>query len=145
MHTEQDLYNSISGTYSVSFRNAKEELQGASPIILNADINYSPTFGNYKPTANVVFSYFSDRIDALGSGQLGNVIEKGVPTFDFILKNKVTSNFEINFAVKNILNPTVQYIRETNQGNIVVTSPNGKDVSDYKKGMHLGLELKYKF
>jgi len=145
MHTEQDLYNSISGTYSVSFRNAKEELQGASPIILNADINYSPTFGNYKPTANVVFSYFSDRIDALGSGQLGNVIEKGIPTFDFILKNKVTSNFEINFAVKNILNPTVQYIRETNQGNIVVTSPNGKDVSDYKKGMHLGLELKYKF
>lgn len=145
MHTEQDLYNSISGTYSVSFRNDKEELQGASPIILNADINYSPTFGNYKPTANLVFSYFSDRIDALGSGQLGNVIEKGIPTFDFILKNKVTSNFEINFAVKNILNPTVQYIRETNQGNIVVTSPNGKDVSDYKKGMHLGLELKYKF
>ncbi|WP_417236291.1 TonB-dependent receptor domain-containing protein [Bizionia paragorgiae] len=145
MHTEQDLYNSISGTYSVSFRNDKEELQGASPIIINADLNYSPTFGEYKPTANLVFSYFSDRIDALGSGQLGNVIEKGLPTFDFILKNKVTSHLDINLAVKNILNPTVQYIRETKQGNILVTSPNGKDVSDYKKGMQIGLELKYKF
>ena len=61
MHTEQDLYESISGTYSVSFRTNTEELQGASPILLNADINYAPTFGNYKPTANLVFSYFSDR------------------------------------------------------------------------------------
>lgn len=145
MHTEQDLYNTISGTYSVSFRNDKEELQGASPWIINADLSYSPKFGEYKPTANLVFSYFSDRIDALGSGQLGNVIEKGIPTLDFILKNKLNEHFEVNVAVKNFLNPTIQYIRETTQGDIIVTSPNGKDVSDYKKGMNLGLQLKYKF
>ena len=147
MHTEQDLHKDIIGSnFNVSFTNDKEELQGASPFIANADINYSPTsFENYKPIATLAFSYFSDRIDALGSGQLGNVIEKGIPTLDFILKNKIGKKFEINFASKNLLNPSVKYIRETTKSNIVVTSPNGKDVSNYKKGINIGLQLKYKF
>lgn len=146
MHTKQDLYESIIGTYSVSFNKSEEELQGASPIIVNADINYSPTFGNYKPTANLIFSYFSDRIDALGSGQLGNVIEKGIPTLDFVLKNQLNDKMEINFGIRNLLNPTVQYLREgTSVGDVLVTSPNGKDVTDYKRGLSVGLQLKYKF
>lgn len=147
MHTEQDLYNSIIGTYSVSFRNDKEELQGASPFLINADVSYSPQFGgSYEPTANLVFSYFADRIDALGSGQLGNVIEKGIPTLDFIWKNKLSDNFEINIAARNLLNPSIQYIREnTSDGDVFVTSPNGKGVTNYKRGMDLGLQLKYKF
>ncbi|WP_034042734.1 TonB-dependent receptor [Wocania ichthyoenteri] len=147
MHTEQDLYKDIVGSnFNVSFVNNKEELQGASPLIVNADINYSPIFSeHYKPNATLSFSYFSDRIDALGSGQLGNVIEKGIPTLDFILKNKIGEKFEINLAAKNLLNPSVKYIRKTTQGDIVVTSPNGKDVSNYKKGMNIGLQLKYKF
>lgn len=147
MHTQQDLYKDIVGSnFNVSFVNDKEELQGASPLIVNADINYSPTFfESYKPNATLSFSYFSDRIDALGSGQLGNVIEKGIPTLDFILKNEIGKKFEINFAAKNLLNPSVKYIRKTTQGDIVVTSPNGKDVSNYKKGMNIGLQFKYKF
>ncbi|SDB59280.1 TonB-dependent receptor [Flavobacteriaceae bacterium MAR_2010_188] len=146
MKTEQDLYDNINGTYSVSFNKDKEELQGASPFIINADLSYSPSFGEYKPTANLVFSYFDDRIDALGSGQLGNVIEKGIPTIDFILKNKISEKFEINFAAKNLLNPTIQYIREgTSVGDVLVTSPNGKDVTDYKRGLDIGLQLKYNF
>ena len=146
MHTEQDLYTQIDGeTYDVSFNKDKEDLQGASPLLINADVSYSPIFGKYKPTANLIYSYFSDRIDALGSGQLGNVIEKSVSTLDFIWKNNINDKFEINFSAKNLLNPSVKYIRETTLGNIVVNSANGKGVSDYKRGMDLGLQLKYKF
>lgn len=145
MHTQQDLYDEINGTFDLTFQEDSEELQGASPLILNADINYSPTFGNYKPVANLVFSYFSDRIDALGSGQLGNVIEKGVPTLDFIWKNSFKEHFEINLSAKNLFNPNIKYIRETTLGDVVVNSANGKGVSDYKRGMNIGLQLKYKF
>ena len=146
MKTKQDLYSSIDGEYyDVSFEKSEDELQGASPLILNADINYSPTFGNYKPVANLVFSYFSDRIDALGSGQLGNVIEKGVPTLDFIWKNSFGENLEINLSIKNLLNPTIEYFRETTLGDIAVNSANGKGVTDYKRGMDIGLQLKYRF
>ncbi|WP_046743029.1 TonB-dependent receptor [Kordia zhangzhouensis] len=145
MHTEQDLFDVIQGTYSVNFRNDSEQLQGASPFIINADVSYSPTFGSYKPTGNLVFSYFADRIDALGSGQLGNIIEKSVPTLDFIMKNEISENFEINFSVRNILNPKIKYIRETTGGDVLVTSTNGKGVSGYERGRNIGLQLKYKF
>jgi hypothetical protein len=96
--------------------------------------------------ANLVFSYFSDRIDALGSGDLGNIIEKSVPTLDFVWKNTFKDNFEVNLSAKNLLNPAIQYVRQDqNQGDILVTSANGKGVSDYKRGINLGLQLKYKF
>ncbi|WP_397363784.1 TonB-dependent receptor domain-containing protein [Olleya sp. R77988] len=146
MNTKQDLYQNIDGTFDLAFNKSEDELQGASPLILNADISYSPTFENYKPVANLVFSYFSDRIDALGSGDLGNIVEKSVPTLDFVWKNTINDNFEINFSAKNLLNPTIQYVREDqNQGDVLVVSANGKGVTDYKRGLNLGLQLKYKF
>ncbi len=150
MHTRQDLHKEIDGTFDLSFEKSHEKLQGASPFIVNADVRYSPEFTNYKPTLNLVFSYFSDRIDALGSGigesRVRNTIEKRIPTLDFIWKNTINEKFEINFAAKNILNPTIQYEREdTSFGDILVTSANGKGVTDYKNGVDLSLQLKYKF
>ena len=145
MDTKQDLYDVIIGTYNVSFINEEEELQGASPWIINADISYSPKIGNFEPQANLVFSYFADRIDALGSGQTGNVIEKGIPTLDFILRGKLSEKLDFSFGVSNILNPTVQYFREATIGDVLVTSANGKDVTDYKRGITSGFSLKYKF
>jgi outer membrane receptor protein involved in Fe transport len=145
MKTEQDLFQNINGTYNLSFDRDTDELQGASPFLLNADINYSPIFNNYKPTANLVYSYFADRIDALGSGQLGNVIEKSVGTLDFIWKNNFNDNFEINLSAQNLLNPKIRYVRETTLGNVEVASANGKGISNYRRGMNIGIQLKYKF
>ena len=142
--TKQDLFETVDGSiFDVSFSSDEEELQGASPVIINADLSYSPKIGNFEPNANLVFSYFSDRIDALGSGQLGNVIEKGIPTLDFILKSKITEKLEFNFSAKNLLNPTIRYEREGT--GVLVTSPNGKDVTDYRRGLNIGFQLKYKF
>ncbi|MCH3881062.1 MULTISPECIES: TonB-dependent receptor [Tenacibaculum] len=138
MHTKQDLKD-VAGLYSVSFNRASDELQGASPILVNANINYSPTnFENYKPIASLVFSYFSDRIDALGSGQLGNIIEKGIPVLDFVWKNKIGEDWELNFSAKNLLDPSIKRIREN-------TSIGDVTLSEYKLGMNLGLGLTYKF
>ncbi len=137
MYTKQDLKDS-NGLFSTTFDRDKEELQGASPLILNADVSYSPVFGNYKPMGILVFSYFSDRIDAIGSGQLGNIIEKSIPTLDFIWKNSIGDHLEINGSFKNLLNPNITRLREnTSQGDVIL--------SQYKRGMNLALQVKYKF
>jgi len=139
MHTEQDLYSSIQGTYSTSFNREKDELQGASPLLLNADLNFKPNFGEkIIPTFNLIYSYFSDRIYALGSGQLGNKIEKGFSTLDFVWKNQLGEHFELNFAAKNLLNPDIEIIREITNNQEVV-------LEKYKYGMNFGLQLKYNF
>lgn len=147
MKTEQDLYAQIPGSISsFNFDRDTDELQGASPLLINADLSFTPQFENYKPTAGLVFSYFSDRIDALGSGTLGNIVEQSVSTLDFVLKNKIKSNFEINFSAKNLLNPKIRYVREnTPLGDVLVTSANGESVTDYQRGINLSLQLKYKF
>ncbi|SEP71893.1 Outer membrane receptor proteins, mostly Fe transport [Hyunsoonleella jejuensis] len=139
MHTKQDLYNSIEGSYGTSFNRATDELEGASPIIVNADLSFKPTISeNFKPAANLVFNYSSDRIFSLGSGDVGNVIEKAVPTLDFVLKNKVGDNAEINFSAKNLLDPKVEMIREnTGDGDVLLSS--------FQRGITVGLQLKYNF
>jgi hypothetical protein len=86
---------------------------------------------------NLVYSYFSDRIFALGSGQLGNKIEKGFSTLDFVWKNQIGEHFELNFRAKNLLNPNVKIIREISNNEEII-------LENYKYGMNFGLQLKYK-
>ncbi len=139
MSTEQDLFSTIQGTYSTSFNRPKEELQGASPLLINADLNFKPNFGEkIIPTINLIANYFSDRIYALGSGQLGNKIEKGFTTLDFIWKNSVGKNSEINFSAKNILNPNIKIIRE-------ITNNQQVTLENYKRGVNVSLQFKYNF
>ncbi|NLP57263.1 TonB-dependent receptor [Lutibacter sp. B1] len=139
MYTDQDLYSTIQGAYSTSFNKKNEELQGASPLLINADLNFTPNFGEkVKPTINVIANYFSDRIYALGSGQLGNKIEKGFTTLDFVWKNEIGEHIELNLKAKNILDPKIDIIREiTNKEEIILER--------YKRGIDFGLQFKYKF
>jgi len=95
-------------------------------------------FGNYKPKATVVFSYFADRIYSLGAGSLGNIVEKSVPTLNFVWKNEIGEHFEANLTAMNLLNPDVSLVREnTGIGDIIIR--------EYNLGVNIGLTLKYKF
>ena len=139
MHTEQDLFESIQGSYSTAFNRDSDELQGASPLLVNADLNWRPNFGEkIQPTINIIGNYFDDRIFALGSGQLGNKIEKGFVTLDFVWKNKIGEKSELNFSAKNLLNPEIEIIRELSNNQEVV-------LENYKKGLNVGLQFKYNF
>ncbi|MAU25832.1 MAG: TonB-dependent receptor [Muricauda sp.] len=140
-HTNQDLKTIEAGeenTFGTSFDRDSDELEGASPIIVNADLNFSPVFENYTPSATVVFSYFSDRIFALGAGSLGNIVENAVPTLNFVWRNPIGEHFEANFSAMNILDPDITLTREgTGSGDIIIR--------EYNLGVNVGLTLKYKF
>ncbi|NND14866.1 MAG: TonB-dependent receptor, partial [Eudoraea sp.] len=140
-HTEQDLKDIPAGqlnTFGTSFDRESDELEGASPFIINADINFSPILGSYRPKATLAFSYFSDRIFSLGAGTLGNIVEKGVPSLNFIWKNQIGENWEANISAKNLLNPDVSLIREgTGIGDITIR--------EYQLGANIGLSLAYTF
>jgi hypothetical protein len=137
MYTNQDLRSST-GLFTTTFEEGRtEQIQGASPFIVNTDVRYSPDFGSYQPTANLVFSYFSDRIDAIGSGQLGNIVEKGIPVLDFVWKNKIGEHFEIDASAKNLLDPSIDFVRETDFEDVTISS--------YKRGINVALKLKYNF
>ena len=139
--TDQDLRDIPAGqlnTFGTSFDRESDELEGASPFIINADLNFSPVFGNYKPKATLVYSYFSDRIFSLGAGTLGNIVEKGVPSMNFVLRNVIGEHWQIDISAKNLLNPDVSLVREdTGIGDITIR--------EYQLGANFGLSLAYKF
>ncbi|MEY8020217.1 TonB-dependent receptor [Muriicola sp. SD30] len=153
--TEQDLktVSTTEGfTFGTSFADrTSEELEGASPVIVNADINYSPVIGKYKPSASLAFSYFADRIFAIGSGNLGNMVEKSVPTLNFVWQNAIGEHFEANISALNLLNPDISLIRENTgvEDNNPLIQGFVKDgnviLREFKRGVNIGLTLKYKF
>lgn len=154
-HTEQDLQPVLTSegfTFGTDFGNrTSDQLQGASPFIVNADLTFTPEIGKFKPQATATFSYFSDRIYALGSGDLGNMVEKGVPYLNLIIKNNFGDNLEASLNITNILNPTVALIREnTNATNSplaagFVNSNGDVTLREFRRGANFGLTLKYKF
>lgn len=135
--TNQDL-KSVGGTFTTSFNRTESALEGASDIIFNTDLSFTPTIGKFKPKATLVGSYFSDRIFALGAGSVGDIIEESVPTLNFVLINPITENFEIGLTARNILNPDITLSQSDQAGNRLI-------ITEFRDGVDVGLSLKYKF
>jgi len=155
--TKQDLKpvrTSDGFTFGTDFGSrTTDALQGASPVIVNADVTFSPEFGKFKPQATATFSYFSDRIYALGSGDLGNMVEKGVPYLNLIIKNNFGENLEASLNITNLLNPNVSLVREGTsaqnspflQGTGFINEAGDVTLREFNRGVNVGFTIKYKF
>ena len=128
-------------------------IQGASDLVGNADVSYFKDFSKIKNIQmTIAANYFSDRIFALGEFGKGNIIEKAVPTLDFILKTQLTENITIGLSAKNLFNPDIERFQEAVDGD-TNTNPElnlnfqeeNVSVLSYKKGYDIKLSFNYKF
>jgi len=138
LYTHQDL-KPVDGIFTASFPDRTEDqLQGASPFLINGDVTYKGDYENYNTSLTLSGSYFYDRIFALGSSGRGNQIEKAVPTLNFSWLNRIGDNFQIDLKASNILDPNIKIVQEnTNDGTV--------DIETFKRGMSIGISLKYKY
>jgi len=114
------------------------KLQGASPLLLNADVSYLLNGKDWNLTSTAVLNYFSDRIYAIGAQGFNDIVEKGVPTLDFVSSANIHKKWGVSLKARNLLNPNVRLERKAdNMGNIVLES--------YKRGVDLSLGVSYKF
>ena len=113
-------------------------LEGAAPFIGNFDISYNFQKNKRDFTASVVLNYFSDRIFTIGTVGYRDIIEKGVPTLDFVASTKVNKQLSLKLKATNILNPAYQLSRK----GIDENSPS-VILSDYKKGMNISVGVSY--
>ncbi|WP_438710888.1 TonB-dependent receptor domain-containing protein [Aquimarina muelleri] len=156
MITNQDLDGEkVLKEANVSFipTYTKTDISGASDLVANADVSYYKDFSKNKSIQlTMAVNYFSDRIYALGNFGKGNIVEKGVPTLDFIAKTELTKHITLGLSAKNLLNPSVERFQEsvngeTNNDPILNLNFQKKDITvlSYKKGYDLKLSLSYKF
>ena len=125
--------------YQVDFTNTKSQFTGASDLLLNADLSYLTEWSNNEKSLNttVAYSYFSDRINAIGTNGRGDLVDKAFGSLDFIAKTKLNKNLGLDFVVKNILDPKINRVQENSTGDINVLS--------YKKGLGMSFKLNYTF
>ena len=124
---------------SIAPTNLERKLQGASPYIFNADINFSKEFGTHDISATFDYNIFGDRIYAAGGNGVGDIFEKGFSTLNFNFKDAINEHWEVGFSAKNILNPTIDRYQDQEDINQELT------VSSFKRGVNLSLGFTYKF
>ena len=142
MYSEQQLNSEkvaaeTNNTISVSFNDKKDRLQGASPLLLNADVTYRIETGSFRPTLTLVGNYFHDRIYSLGNIQSGgNVIEKGIPTVNLITSAEIGERLSMNFNIRNLLDSAIERYQQNADGDVTTYS--------YKSGLDFSLGFKYR-
>ncbi len=135
LFTEQETTNSFA-----SFTDSENDLQGATPILINSSINYSYENNDKKLSSALVVNYYNERVFSIGTRGFTNIVEKGVPTLDYVSKYNFNKKASISLKVKNILNPTFSFERES-----------GENISDdialnrYKRGVNFTLGFNYRF
>jgi outer membrane receptor protein involved in Fe transport len=138
IYTHADLYESAEGV-ALNFTYSESELEGAAPIIANADLTYN--FRNEKKefVASIVGNYISERIYSVGVGSYEDVMNSSVFTVDFVSSYKVNKHVGISLKAKNLTDPKYNLTRKASTGSSDVV------LSEYQKGISLSLGLSYKF
>ncbi len=130
------------GEVSVVVTNPDRALQGASPYLINFDLNYQKRSEKWNTNATLIYNVFGKRIHAVGvkapnaDGGLGDIYEMPVHRLDLVVKNEINNRIGLDLSVKNILNPSSRFEQGTDAGTI--------ELDNYKRGISAGVKLSYK-
>ena len=140
MKTKQDLDNDkiMNETeFSTIFTNKTSSFTGASDLLLNADVSYTKDWSVDKGiTATIMYSYYSDRLYAVGTQQKGNIIDRGMGALDFVFKTRLGRHLGVDLIGRNLLNPEFERVQENATGHVKALT--------FKRGAYIGLGLTYK-
>ncbi|MCC2599241.1 TonB-dependent receptor [Sphingobacterium sp. FBM7-1] len=133
----EKVFKETQGLINIDPTSVSSKFTGASDFIVNADLSYLKSFDATRSlTATLLYNYYSDKLNAIGTGGRGNLVDKGLGTLDFVLKSKLTRHLGIDLAARNILNPSFERWQQ-NVDPIKVLS--------YKRGAFFSLGVNYKF
>jgi hypothetical protein len=141
MYTNQNLNNEkaaaeTKGFIQNIFNSNRSALQGASPIVANADLSYKLKYKTFEPTFTLVYNYFSDRLYSIGVIGISDIYERQVHTFDFVSRCKLGQNFELSLAIKNVTNPSYDRYQDIADQRFTVSS--------FSRGINSSLGITYK-
>ena len=134
------IYTHISLPKDGTYTDSSRKLQGASPYLVNLDINYAPKFGGEKESSfSLVYNIQGPRINSVGIGGVSNVIEEAFHSLDFVSSYSINSKMKVKFQAKNLINQRQEFSQE-------VGDTGKKEIVEYyKKGLSLGIGFSMDF
>jgi len=142
LYSEETQGDVTTGLVSASFTHSKGKMQGASPLLVNSDVSFSSSTENTSFLSTLVFNYFYDKVYSVGTTGRENLIEKSVPTLDFINRFELKKNkMAISLGARNILNPKYRLTQQATSNVTGVTTD--VPISSYRKGAIIMLGLSW--
>ncbi len=133
------MYTNVKLPQGGAYTNKERSLQGASPILVNADLTYSPRFGEDRQLSlALLYNLQGRRIHAVGVSQLGDVKQEPVHTMNFNASYNFNSRFSLNLQVKDLLNRAMVFKQE------VPLTGGEVEVERYKEGTSFEIGFSYR-
>ena len=138
LYTNQQLVDTDADQLQPRFTNSKSQLQGASPLLINADLTYHKDGEGINMTSALIFNSFYDRIYTIGTSGVNDIVEVSVPLLDWVSKLELNERVSLGLNVKNILNPLVK--RESQD------ATTGKQllINSYQNGTQVSVGFTYR-
>lgn len=134
------MYTNVKLPESGAYTNKERSLQGASPILLNADLTYSPHFGETSQlNLALLYNLQGSRIHSVGISGLGDVKQQAVHTLNFNAGYSFSKHFSMKLQVNDLLNRAVIFRQE------VPKTGQNIEVERYKKGTNFEIGASYNF
>ncbi|MBR5198442.1 MAG: TonB-dependent receptor [Bacteroidales bacterium] len=104
------MYTNVKLPEGGSYTNKERPLQGASPVLINADITWSPRFGDEK-ALNMVLLYNmqGSRIHAVGVSQLGDIRQDAVHTLNFNASYQFNRHWSVKLQASDLLGQDIVF------------------------------------
>ena len=133
------MYTNVKLPEGGAYTNKERPLQGASPILTNADLTYSPRFGEERQlNLALLYNLQGSRIHAVGVSKLGDIKQQTLHTLNFSAGYDINSHFSLKLQVNDLLNRAVIFKQE------VPSTGEEVEVERYKKGANLEIGFSYK-
>lgn len=134
------IYTNISLPKNSTYTDYSRQLQGASPYLINLDVNYAPKFTKERSASfSLVYNVQGPRINSVGIGGVNNVIEEAFHSLDFIGSYNLNEKMKVKFQAKNIINKQQEFSQK------VADTGKKEIVESYKKGLSLGVGFSMDF
>ncbi len=121
----------------------KRALQGQSPYIINAILNYA----DVDKIWNISMSYnvFGPRIFAVGSSLFPTIYEMPRHALDLTISKKIKDNWTVKFGIQDILNSQFRFYQDTDRNTKVDVKGVDAPIFQFQRGTLFNLSLSYKF
>ncbi|WP_300698284.1 TonB-dependent receptor [Bacteroides sp.] len=134
------MYTNVKLPESGAYTNKERSLQGASPILVNADLTYSPRFGEERQlNLALLYNLQGSRIHSVGISGLGDVKQQAVHTLNFNAGYNFNKHFSMKLQVNDLLNRAIIFNQD------VPKTGQNIEVERYKRGTSFEVGASYNF
>ena len=133
------MYTNVKLPEGGAYTNKERSLQGASPLLLNADLTWSPKWKSDKQlNLALLYNLQGSRIHAVGVSQLGDIKQQAVHMLNFNVGYSFNSKLNIKLQVNDLLGRDVVFKQE------IPMTGEQVEVERFKEGTNFEIGLSYK-